>query len=324
MGDARVKVGAVAIGRNEGERLVRCLLSLQQDDVRTVYVDSASSDGSPDVAEELGADVCALDLSRPFTAARARAEGLNRLLANAAELQYVQFVDGDCELEPSWIAISAAFLDSHPDYAAVCGRRRERFPDTSFYNSLADAEWNTPVGDAPACGGDALMRVAAYHAVGGFDPRMIAGEEPELCRRLTAAGWSIRRLDVPMTIHDAAMTRFGQWWNRAVRSGFGYIQAYWVTRGESASPLYCKELLRAIVWAGAVPLGAIAAAVALHPLALLTWPVVATAQFARVARREGPGRAALAVVGKYAELLGAARFVVRAANGRTGDTISYK
>jgi GT2 family glycosyltransferase len=227
------RVGVVAIGRNEGERLARCLASLDPAARPTVYVDSGSTDGSPDRARSLGAEVVALDLSVPFTAARARNAGFDRLLAVAPEVEYVQFADGDCEVDPNWIPTATAELDARPDVAVVCGRRRERFPAATVYNRLCDLEWAGPAGETLACGGDALVRVSALKAVGGYRPDLIAGEEPELCVRLRANGGKIVRLAAEMTRHDAAMTRFGQWWKRNVRAGHAFAQ---VSRLHARSP----------------------------------------------------------------------------------------
>lgn len=325
MADSVARCGAVAIGRNEGDRLLRCLASLGDLRGRLVYVDSASTDGSVDAARKAGAEVVMLDMARPFTAARARAEGFARLEAVAPALEYVMFVDGDCEVEAGWLEAAIAFLDTHADFAVACGRRRERSPEASRYNALADREWNTATGEAASCGGDAVMRAAALREVGGFDPAMIAGEEPELCRRLRGAGWRVMRLPVPMTIHDAAMTRLGQWWLRAVRSGFGYAQACHRTYGRGEDPpLYWRELARAVFWAALLPLLALALALTWHPLLLLVWPGLAGLQYLRMARRDGADAAALATVGKYAELAGALRYLSRASRGSAGGTIVYK
>ena len=140
--------GVVVIGRNEGERLRRCLQSIDRA-VAIVYVDSGSSDGSPALAQSLGAHVVALDMTRPFTAARARNAGLRRLRELAPTTQLVQFVDGDCELVPGWLDAAQAFMQQHADVAAVAGRLRERYPNRSIYNLLCDMEWNVPAG---ACG----------------------------------------------------------------------------------------------------------------------------------------------------------------------------
>lgn len=314
------RLGVVAIGRNEGERLKRCLASLKGSGCPVVYVDSASSDGSPEAAALLGAKVHALDLARPFTAARARAEGLAILEREHPSLQYVFFVDGDCEVEADFLAAATSFLDAEPGYTVACGRRRERFPEASRYNRLMDAEWNTPVGEAAACGGDAVYRLSAYHAAGGFEERMLAGEEPELCNRIRAAGGRVMRLDVPMTIHDAAMTRFGQWWRRALRSGMGYAQAWRETGGR----LYGRELARAAIWAGSLPLAALLLALVLKPAWLLLWPGLTALQYLRLALRDGAFAASLSVAGKYAELTGALRYGARVLVGRAGSTVHYK
>lgn len=315
-------IGIVAIGRNEGERLIRCLASIGRA-LPVVYVDSASTDGSPAAAAAAGAIVHPLDLSRPFTAARARAEGVDLLLARHPDIGFVMFVDGDCEMEPGWLTTAADFLVAHPDFAAVCGRRRERHPEASFYNALAEYEWNTPVGEAESCGGDAMMRADAYRAAGGFDPAMIAGEEPELCGRLRAAGWRIMRIDAPMTIHDAATFRFMQWWRRGVRSGFGYAQAWRVTRTRG-SALYGRELFRAIVWAGVLPIVSIAGAVLIHPLLILLWPGMNLIHLMRWTGRVGLRHAAIVSVGHFAEAAGALRYAWRALRGDAGGTLVYK
>lgn len=324
MAEVRERVGAVVIGRNEGERLLRCLASLSQLARRLVYVDSASTDRSVSAARKMGASVVMLDMNRPFTAARARAEGFAQLATMAPALDYVMFIDGDCEVETGWLEIAVGFLDDHPGFAVACGRRRERSPDASRYNALVDREWNSPVGEAEACGGDAMMRCTALQEVGGFDPTMIAGEEPELCHRFRAAGWRIMRLGVPMTIHDAAMTRLGQWWQRAIRSGFGYAQAWHRTRGSGAKALYRRELARAVLWAGVLPLVAVLLAMLLYPALLLLWPLAAAAQYLRMARRDGQDAAALATIGKYAELAGALLYFLRTLRGSAGGTITYK
>ena len=215
------RVGFVAIGRNEGERLVRCLESIRgaHPGATVVYVDSGSTDGSVERAGELGADVVELDTRIPFTAARARNAGAARLREVRPEVDAIQFLDGDCELDAGWVAAAWRELQSAPEIAVVCGRRREKHPDATIWNAIIDLEWDTPVGEAAACGGDALYDAARFHAVGGFDDSVIAGEEPELCFRIRRAGGRVRRIDHEMTRHDAAITRLGQMWKRNVRGG---------------------------------------------------------------------------------------------------------
>src|SRR2546428_105430 len=177
------EVGVIAIGRNEGERLRRCLASVVGRGLLVVYVDSNSTDGSTELARSTGADVVDLDMSLPFSAARARNAGFERMMRTAPAVKYVQFVDGDCEVAEGWIDRAKRELENRPEVAVVCGRRRERFPEASIYNRLADLEWDTPVGEAESCGGDAMMRVGAFRAAGGVDPDVAAAEEPGLCPR---------------------------------------------------------------------------------------------------------------------------------------------
>jgi GT2 family glycosyltransferase len=213
-------VAIIAIGRNEGERLRACLAAATRDAATIVYVDSGSTDGSVALAKELGCRVVELDLSKPFTAARARNEGA----AAAGDVEFYQFVDGDCELVEGWVGRAVQEMRDKPRAAGVCGRRRERFPEATKYNKLCDMEWDTPIGEALACGGDALIRRTAFDEVGGYNPAVIAGEEPEMCVRLRDKGWQIWRIDAEMTLHDAAMTSWRQWWKRNVRAGHAYAE----------------------------------------------------------------------------------------------------
>jgi len=257
-------IGVVTIGRNEGERLIRSLHSLKNHlpaATPIVYVDSGSTDGSIAAARALGVDAIELDMSVPFTMARGRNAGFQYLLEHYPDLSYVQFIDGDCELLPNWIEPAKAALDQAPDLAIVCGRRRERFPEASPYNRLADMEWNTPIGEAKACGGDMLARVAAIKEVGGYTPTLICGEEPEMCIRLRQQGWRIRRIDADMTLHDAAMTHFSQWWKRSIRAGWAIAEGK-AMHGAPPENYMVKEARSGWLWGFIVPVLAIG----------LSWP----------------------------------------------------
>lgn len=316
-------LGIVAIGRNEGDRLRRCLASVPQA-VPIVYVDSASTDDSVKVAQIRGAEIVELNLKRPFTAARARNEGFERLLQLHPKVRYIQFVDGDCEFEEGWLLRAHAFLEAQTKVAAVCGRRRERDPDASFYNRIFNEEWDTPIGRTDMCGGDVLMRADALTAAGGYDPALIAGEEPELCARMRQLGWVIWRLDFPMTIHDAAMHQFSQWWRRALRSGYGYAQVWHKTRRSPGGAVFKRELMRALLWVCAVPAAAIAASFVWGPVALLAAPLLWSAQLIRLSIRDGIMKGMHLLVGKVAETFGAARYALAVGLGRQKTPIYYK
>lgn len=321
-------LGVVVIGRNEGERLHRCLGSVKAAAAVVVYVDSGSTDGSVAMARAMDIEVVELDMSIPFTAARARNEGFGRLRAVLPDAAYVQFVDGDCEVVAGWLEKAQAFLDGRPDLAVVCGRRRERFPERSIYNRLCDIEWDTPVGEAKACGGDALMRVGAFVESSGYRPDLIAGEEPELCVRLRAAGWKIWRLDEEMTLHDAAMTRFSQWWKRTMRGGHAYAEGAHL-HGSPPERHWVRESRRAWLWGVGVPLatgGVCALAGAWGLLVFLVYP----AQVLRLAikgRRpfaENWIHAVFLVLSKFPEAVGQGKFLLRLCLGGKTRLIEYK
>lgn len=327
--ESRSSVGAVAIGKNEGERLRACLRSLERQASHLVYVDSGSSDGSVELAKSLGAEVVELDPQVPFTAARARNAGVDRLAQIAPEVRYVQLIDGDTELIDGWIESAVDFLEENQEYAAASGRLMERFPEASVYNYLCDVEWNTPVGDAKACGGIAMMRIAAFQSVGGFLPDLIAGEEPELCVRLRRDGWKIRRLPDEMALHDADMTRFSQWWKRAVRAGHAYAEGSHL-HGTSPEKMGVRESVRIVAWGLVVPLVVVAAGPVTNWVSsalLLIYPI----NMLRIALRlrdEGEPRAwTLAfflMLGKFPEAVGWLRFQWGRLTGNRSAIIEHK
>lgn len=324
------RVGVVVIGRNEGERLVRCLQSLKGHIEQLVYVDSGSTDDSVSSAHELGASVVELDDRSPFSAARARNEGFELLIQDHPRIEYVQFVDGDCEVQPSWIPRAVATLDSDPSTAAVAGRRRERHPEASPYNRLADMEWNTPVGEVGAIGGDVLLRVDAFQKVGGYDLRFIAGEDPELCLRLRQAGHRIRRIDGEMTRHDAAIFRVEQWWRRNVRAGHAYAQTADVHRFRSEMG---RTMLSIFAWGGVVPIVGVGGVLPTLGTSLSVFSGYAVL-WARVWRRcrsrgydasESSLYATAIVGGKIAEFQGVCHYVWhRYVLERAAELIEYK
>jgi GT2 family glycosyltransferase len=314
-------VAAIVIGRNEGERLVRCLKSLEGLVSPLIYVDSGSADGSVEVAQKAGAQVVVLDMTRPFTAARARNVGLAKLGENAPA--YVQVIDGDCEIRQEWLPAATRFLDAHPEVAAVAGRLRETDAQATIWNRLADAEWETPCGEVRAIGGIGLLRRAAVDDVGGYREDLIAGEEPELCLRLRYAGWLIWRLPEEMAWHDIAMTRFGQWWKRTKRGGHAFAEAA-ALHGSGPEPFRVRELRSALFWGAGVPMTAAVGALLVSSLALLilaAWPL----QVLRLTIKGMPFyRAFFLTVGKVPEAQGAFEFWWGQLSGRRRRLIEYR
>lgn len=320
----------MVIGRNEGERLIRCLKSLQGQAARVVYVDSGSTDGSVAAARALGHTVVELDLRTPFTAARARNEGFGCLLAAEHDLRYVFFVDGDCEVVDGWLSTAAEFLGAHPDYAIVWGLRREKFPEKSIYNLLCEIEWQDyPLGETVACGGDAVARIEAIRQVDGFRPDLICGEEPEMCVRLRKEGWRIYHLQTPMTIHDAAIYRFSQWWKRMMRGGYGFAQGA-ALHGAPPERHAVLQTRRAWFWGLGIPLATLCLLpfldswavliLSVYPLQLLRLSALGK----RPSMRENCARAAHLVFSKFPEALGQLKFHLDRIRGAQSHLIEYK
>ena len=319
--------GVVVIGRNEGERLRVCIDSVIDAARFVIYVDSGSSDSSVKMAREKGIEVVGLDLTLPFTAARARNVGWQRLRQIAPDIIYVQFVDGDCEVVDGWLETAANFLDAHREVVVTCGRRRERYPDVSIYNILCDIEWDTPVGESLACGGDAMIRLEALVAVNGYRSDLIAGEEPELCVRLRASGGKVWRLGEEMTLHDAAMTRFGQWWNRNRRAGYAFACGAWL-HGAPPERHHVAETKRALIWGVVLPILVIGLSV-VYPYCLLLLAIYPL-QVIRIATRDKCfqgvkwRRAFYLVLGRFPEGLGLLSFIFDKIMGKRSVLIEYK
>ena len=322
-------LGIVVIGRNEGDRLRQCLLSVGEVN-NVVYVDSGSTDNSVSMAKSLGVRVVELDLSIPFTAARARNEGLAYLLKNAPEVKFVQFVDGDCEILPGWLEKAKTEISNNSELAVICGRRRERFPNRSIYNLLCDIEWNTPVGEAKACGGDAMMRVEAFEQVNGFNPTAIAGEESELCLRLRRKGWKILRLDAEMTLHDAQITHFSQWWRRSLRSGHAYAEGAWL-HGNSPDRHRIKETKSILLWGLIIPLIILGSLLPSHGwslILLLGYPLITYKTYrylqTKFSRKNALLYAINCILVKFPQAQGQIQFYISKLLGRQKTIIEYK
>jgi len=264
----------------------------------------------------MGCEVVELDECRPFTAARGRNAGLARLLDVHPTLEFVQFVDGDCEILPGWLERAVSLLEARAELAAVCGRLRERHPTASIYHRLCDIEWDRPTGETAACGGIAMLRVSAFRQVGGFRDSLAAGEEPELCFRLRQTGWRIWRDEADMATHDAAMSRFSQWWFRAIRSGRACMEGAWL-EGRSMRSSNARQVFSIIAWAAALPTFVLAGAWVSGGVSLLAlglYPI----QVAKIAVRlrcrglswgDSWLYGLFTMLGKFAELWGMLRWI---------------
>lgn len=331
-------IAVVVIGRNEGERLYRCLESIPAS-VAVTYVDSDSRDGSAELAERLGRNVIRLSPTAPMSAARARNAGYFFFGDQSPPPAFVQMVDGDCEVDADWLRTGQAELIAKPELAVVFGRTREKYPKASIYNAFCDDEWNVPVGNVNSCGGNAMFRMAALTEVGGYNETLIAGEEPDLCLRLRQKGWVIQRVDAEMTLHDAAIHSFGQWWKRTQRSGFAYAE-HLARHGRQSDPDWIRENIRIIFYGVSIPLvilfcGFLSLAIGPYPLfaAVLLTISLFTVKFLSIRRRKmkngfsanyAQNYAFYILLAKFPQAQGMLKYIGRQFGRKQNALIEYK
>ena len=324
-------LGCVIIGRNEGQRLRRSLESVLSQCAACVYVDSGSDDDSVALARSLGVSVVELDPATPFTAARARNEGIRFLRANGPPIEHVQFVDGDTEIVDGWLPVGIECLKRDRELAVVFGGARERFPHASHYNRLADVEWKVPIGEVAACGGVSMMSVASFESVDGFDDSLIAGEEPELCHRLRMAGLRIEHVEQEMMVHDLDMSSVGQWWSRSKRSGYAVASS--AHKHQRGPGRFCSaEVRRMLFWGAMLPAVSIGAAVPSGGISLVL--LLAYARPALGSYRFASGRGASTAdarlyaiwctLGKFPECAGVVRYAMDRVFRRQARIIEHK
>jgi GT2 family glycosyltransferase len=325
------RVGLVVIGRNEAARLEVALDSALRSGAIVVYVDSCSSDDSVQKARSRHVPVVELDQSVPLTAARARNKGFELLQEISPRVGFVQFMDGDCELVAGWVEAAVRFLSAREDVAVVCGRRREVRVNASPYNRLLELEWDRPTGTVDACGGDFMVRASVFRDSGGFDPRLIAGEEPELCFRLRRGGWKVVRLENDMTRHDSGVLSLRQSWKRAIRYGHACTgQA--LRHGLSGDSKSVRRMGSIVMWGVAIPGVGILGAWATGGASLVLFLLYAIL-YGRVFRHErSRGRssadarlqAGWVVLAKFGEAIGCVQFLHGKLLGNESGLVEYK
>ena len=323
----------VVIGRDEGQRLGRCLNSIPE--VRgvaiseVIYVDSDSSDGSPELALGYGATVITVHPKCPSAAL-----GRNAGWRHAAS-ELILFLDGDTMLHPDFPLAACDALLRDPSVAAVWGHRREIHPRASVYNRVLDLDWVYPPGFTEFCGGDVLMRRNALLETGGFDEGLIAGEEPELCRRIRSLGYGILHIDHPMTGHDLQILHLSQYWKRSMRAGHAYAEVSERFRN-TEDPFWERDrrrnILRGSFWILSL-LTACAASFWYGPVPLAIWVVLLlwlSLRSALRARWKGGSPWLRALYGIHSHLqqvpilVGQLQYEIRKRRGKRQKLIEYK
>lgn len=173
-----------------------------------------------------------------------------------------------------------------------------------------------------------MIRASALDAVGGYREAMIAGEDPELCVRLRQAGWRIWRLETEMTLHDAAIINFKQWWIRVTRSGYAFALGAYLHRA-SDERHWVWESRRAWIWSVWLPLACLAIGLTFAPWGWASWLIYPLQVLRQTIRNTGTlsERATLALfqtLARFPEGIGQLTFMRDRMFGSRARLIEYK
>jgi hypothetical protein len=173
-----------------------------------------------------------------------------------------------------------------------------------------------------------MVRLSAIKEVGGYRDDLVAGEDPELAIRLRAAHWKLFRLDLEMTLHDAAITRFDQWWRRNVRSGYAFALGADL-HGGPPERHWVWESRRAWIWGVILPFACVTAGFLFGEIGLLTWLIYPVQIFRQALRSQGSVLDRIAIgffqmLSRFPEGWGQIKYLFDRALNRHARIIEYK
>ncbi|MBQ6764588.1 MAG: glycosyltransferase family 2 protein [Paludibacteraceae bacterium] len=220
-----MKCSIIILNWNGAEMLRRYLPSVVEHttlpDCEIVVADNGSTDNSLEVLRTAFPSVRTLVLDRNY----GFAEGYNRALAGT-ESTYTVLLNSDVEVTEGWLEPLLAFMDTHPDVAAVQPKirswlHRDRFEHAGaaggFINALGypycrgrvlwhveqdKGQYDTPAEVAWTSGACMCVRTAVYKDCGGLDAAFFAHmEEIDLCWRMRNKGWRLVCLPQSVVYH---------------------------------------------------------------------------------------------------------------------------
>ena len=199
----------IIIGKNESRVLQRTLISvIKASEVfekkfnskpNIIYIDSNSTDNSVSIAKNEG--ISCKVIKGKTSPAIGRIEGVEQ-----TNSKYIFFLDGDTEVELNWLAKGVEFLEQNEDIAGVGGRLV-----FNIYNAENEIIWQNnnyrnnkrPIENIyDGVGGTFLYKRKPYLESGGFSTNYRNTEEFDLMLKIVAKGHLVKRINIPMAIHN--------------------------------------------------------------------------------------------------------------------------
>lgn len=194
-------LSVVVIGKNEGEHLPRLISSLEplkedlKEELQSIYVDSASTDSSVNIASTFFDEVYVLENSSCLCAAAGRYIGTLNAKGN-----WILYLDGDMELCDVFSReISTLINKPLEKVAGFIGRYVYYFDDGSIDEKGLSFEGHFV--PANYIGGAVLIKKSAVINAGNWRPSVFAHEEKDLYSRVLNNGEHIHFVNWPMINH---------------------------------------------------------------------------------------------------------------------------
>lgn len=225
----------VVIARNEAALIEKCLRSTLHAAHRAVeagvvatanvtLVDSASTDGTVEIARQFPVRIIELPAHWPLSAAAGIHCGYRDC---TAELFAV--MDGDVECDPDWFTKAIPFLLADEMAANVYGWWEEASQGSGrmlrHAVEMMQSDRPATVSEAEFTG-NGIFRREALKAVGGHNPFLKGAEDKDISFRLRQAGYRLLRVPVQIGIHD---------WQFDPRTYYDSVRAWSVGDGHGAS-----------------------------------------------------------------------------------------
>lgn len=250
-------VSVVVPTHNRKHTLHRCLSALFRQGYpryEVIVVDDGSTDGTADMVRRRFPRARCVVHQLPRGPAAARNSG-----ARVAVGDVIAFLDDDCLPPPCWLTRLVNAFRCFPEAAIICGFVR---PSRRALRShpLARYEWFLThtmygLGDHPKVrvihglgAGNMAIRAPVFHALQGFDESfpVAAGEDTDLLRRATLAGYTVVHVPVPV-LHLQPYT-WSSFLRQQVRRGIG--AAYYHTKWQERRPLAWEVLRLPLIFPG--------------------------------------------------------------------------